>query len=320
MPKILYFDQKPAMSPSAAARLAGFQSVILPDDASEEMILSEIRDAKYVVSGLRPVSADHIEHAPLLRCILIPGAGYDHIDVASATKHDIYVANAPGANAIAVAEIAFGLMLAVTRCIPQTYMQVRAGQWRDDSIRAKIVGAELTGKTLGLIGLGNVGTKVAKMAKAFDMQVLCYTRRPTPEREKETGVKFVALDQLLMSADFVVVCAALTPETRGLIGAEQLRLMKKDAYFINCARGPIVDEAALYDALLNHHIAGAGLDVLTQEPPGPVHPFFDLPNVVVTPHLGSRTLEAIERVSHMIADEILRVESGQPPLHLVNMR
>lgn len=318
MSKILYVDQKPAMSKSAEARLVNFESKVLPDDASDEMLISEIRDAKYVVTGLRTISAEHIKEAPELRCILVPGAGYDHVDVSYANERGIYVANAPGANAIAVAEMAYGLMLAVARSIPQSYVEVHSGKWVDDSIRSKIEGAEITGKTIGLVGLGNIGSRVAKIAKGFDAQVLCYTRRPSPEREKKHGVKFVSIPELMQRSDFVVICAALTPSTKGLIGAEEIKLMKKDAYLINVARGPIVDYDALYEALVNRRIAGAGIDVLYVEPPGPTHPFFNLDNVIVTAHLGSRSRDAIERVSMMIADEILRVESGEEPLHLVN--
>lgn len=318
MPKILYLDRKPAMAEVAQAKLADFKSVVLEDDASEEVLLAEIRDAKYVVAGARQLLAKHMKEAHELRCVLIPGAGTEHVDVAYASERGIYVANAPGANAIAVAEIAFGLMLAVARSIPQSYVAVRSGKWVDDTIRQRIEGAELTGKVLGLIGLGNVGTRVARIAKGFDMQVLCYTRTPSAKREQEAGVRFVPLSEVMQKADFVVVCAALTPETRGLIGAEQIALMKKDAYLINVARGPIVDYAALYTALKERRIAGAGIDVLEKEPPGPEHPFFGLDNVVVTPHLGSRSKGAIERVSLMVAEEILRVESGQKPLHLVN--
>lgn len=316
--KILYLDQKPAMAPEAAARLQGLHSVVLPDDASEEQLLNEIQDAKYVVAGGRKVTAQHLQSAPLLRCVLVPGAGVDHVDVESATAHGIQVVNAPGANAIAVAEIALGLMLAVARSIPQTYAGVRAGGWVDDTIRAQVVGSELSEKTLGLVGLGNIGSRVARIAKGFEMKVLCYTRRPDPQRAVKAGVVFVSLEELLSNADFVVICAALTPSTRGLIGEKELSLMKKDAYLVNCARGPIVDEAALYSALRNGQLKGAGLDVLSVEPPGAHHPLFELPNVVVTPHLGSRTKGAIDRVSHMIADEILRMEAGEQPLNLVN--
>ena len=317
MNKILFVDEKPAMSKIAMDKLTAFSYVVLPDGVDEQVILDEISDAKYLVTGACHITAKHIKAAPKLKCILIPGAGTDHVDVQYANQHGIYVVNAPGANAVAVAEHAIALMLAIGRSIPQTYVKVRAGEWVDDGIRACVEGAELTGNILGLIGLSNIGTRVAKYSQGFNMQVLCYTRRPSTEREKEAGVKLVPLNELMQKADFVVVCAALTPETKGLIGKEEIALMKGEAYLINVARAQIVDYDALYEALRKKRIAGAGIDVLEKEPPGPKHPFFDLDNVVVTPHLGSRTKGAIDRVSLMIADEILRVEAGEEPIHWV---
>ena len=149
------------------------------------------------------------------------------------------------------------------------------------------------------------------------MRVLCCTRRPSPQRERKAGVKFVPINELMQEADFVVICAALTSQTKGLVGEEQIALMKKDAYLINVARAAIVDNTALYKALKDKAIAGAGLDVLEKEPPGETHPFFELDNVVITPHLGSRTKGAINRVSMMIADAILEVEAGKEPVHFV---
>lgn len=317
MAKILFVDERPAMSERAMDKLRDFSSVVLPDGVSAQTLFEEIRDAKYLVSGAYRITAEHIRAAQRLKCILIPGAGTEHVDVVYAHEQGIYVVNAPGANSIAVAEQAIALMLAVGRSIPQTYAGVRAGEWVDDGIRARVEGTELTSQTLGLIGLGNIGTRVAQYAKGFDMEVLCCTRRPSPERERTAGVKFVPINELMQEADFVVICAALTSETKGLVGEEQIALMKKDAYLINVARAAIVDNVALYKALKDKTIAGAGLDVLEKEPPGDKHPFFELDNVVVTPHLGSRTKGAIDRASMMIANEILRVEAGEKPIHWV---
>jgi D-3-phosphoglycerate dehydrogenase len=321
LPKILHLDEKPALTPSAKAKIAHFENVILPEDAPEEVVLQEIKDAKYVISGAREVGAKHFDAAPNLHAVVLPSAGYDYVDVAAATERGVYVINSPGANSNAVAEMAVGLMLAISRKIPQSYARVRAGEWVDENVRVKGLGDELTGKTMGLVGLGNIGSRVAKIAShGFNMEVLCYTRRPSPEREQKAGVKFVPINELMARADFVVICAALTDSTRGLIGKEQLALMKETAYLINAARGPIVDYDALYTVCVEKKIAGAAIDVMYVEPPGATHPFFELDNIIVTPHLGSRTRDANERVTNLVADEIVRMEAGEKPLNNVNLR
>jgi len=318
MTKILHLDQQPAFTQSAMEKITGFENRILLDDTSKELVLTEIRDAKYVVSGSKKVEEDHFKVASKLHAVVLPSAGYDYIDVESASRHGVYVINSLGANANAVAEMGIGLMLAVARNIPQSYHGVREGQWVDEEIRNKNLGWELTGKTMGLIGLGNIGALVATRAKGFSMQVLCYTKHPSQEREQKFGVQFVSLDELMKQSDFMVICAALNPETLRLIEKEQIDLMKENAFLINIARGKIVDYDALYQALVKNKIAGAGIDVLYTEPPGPKHPFFMLDNVIVTPHLGSRTRDANERVTNMVADEIVRMENGKKPLNAVN--
>ena len=318
MTNILHLDQQPAFTPSAMKKIAVFENRILPDNAPKEVVLEEIRDAKYIVSGSKIIEEEHFKVASKLHAVVLPSAGYDYIDVEAATKHGVYVINSPGANANAVAEMGIGLMLAAARNIPQSYTRVREGQWVDEEVRNRGLGWELTGKTMGLVGLGNIGARVATMAKGFSMEVLCYTKHPSQEREQKFGVKFVSLDDLIKQSDFVVICAALNPETLGMIGKEQIDLMKENAFLINIARGKIVDYDVLYQALSENKIAGAGIDVLYTEPPGPKHSFFTLDNVIVTPHLGSRTRDANERVTNMVADEIIRMENGEKPLNPVN--
>ena len=318
MSKILHLDQKPKLTSSAYKKIAKFENLILPENVSDEVILKEIRNAKYVISGARYCGIEYFKIASNLIAVVLPSAGYDYIDVEAATKNGIYVINAPRANSNAVAEISIGLMLAVARNISQSCQKVLKGQWVDEKIRNESGGFELTGKTLGVIGLGNIGSRIIELSRAFSMEAICYTRRPSQERECKLGVKFVSLDMLMKQADFVVICAALNPSTLGLVGEKQISLMKKTAFLINTARGKIVDYKALYKALSKKSIAGAGLDVLYSEPPGANHPFFKLDNVVITPHLGSRTREANERISHLVVDEILRLELGKRPLHPVN--
>jgi phosphoglycerate dehydrogenase-like enzyme len=318
MSKILHLDEQPALTPSAKLKIAGFENLILPDNAPDDVVLSEIQDAKYVISGSKQVGEEHFKEASKLHAVVLPSAGYDYIDTDAATRHGVYVVNSPGANSNAVAEMTIGLLLAVARNIPQSYTRVRAGDWIDEAVRNQGLGYELTGKTMGLVGLGHIGSRVAKIASGFSMKVLCFTKRPSPEREQECGVKFVSLNELMQQADFVAICAALNSDTLGLVGAEQIKQMKKNAFLVNTARGKIVDYDALYEALAEHRIAGAGIDVLYAEPPGPTHPFFELENVIVTPHLGSRTRDANERVTNLVADEILRMEAGEKPLNPVN--
>jgi len=316
--KVVLADRSPGLSTSALAKLSDMHLVQLEGSEPEELLLSEMRDAFAVVSGLRRISREVITSSPRLRLVAVPGAGFDHVDVAAATEYGVYVSNAPGANAVSVAELALGLMIAVARSFPQAYLAVKSGWWTDDSLRQKIGGVELTGKTAGIVGLGHVGRELAKRLKALGMDVICCTRHPSQEREQRTGVKLVTLEDLLRSSDFVVICCALTPETHRMIGQREFGLMKPGAYLVNVARGAIVDEVALEEALKNRTIAGAALDVLTVEPPGRDHPLFHLDNTVITSHLGSRTLDAIDRVSQIVVGELLRVWAGLPPIYLVN--
>ena len=318
MTKILHLDQQPAFTQLAMEKIADFENIILPDDAPKEVVLEEIKDAKYVISGSKRVEEEHFRVASELKAVVLPSAGYDYIDVESATKHDVYVVNSPGANANAVAEMGIGLMLAVARNISQSCACVKAGQWVNEEIRNRNMGFELSDKTIGLVGLGNIGARVATIAKGFSMKILCYTKHPSQERAWKYGVQFVYLDELMKKSDFVIICAALNPETLGLIGKEKIELMRQNSFLINIARGKIVDYDALYRAVLEKKIAGAGIDVLYTEPPGSEHPFFGLDNVIVTPHLGSRTRDANERITNMVADEIIRMENGHKPLNAVN--
>ena len=281
-------------------------------------LLKEVKDAHIIVSARRSIPSEVICGARQLKGIVVYGIGYEHIDVQAASRRGVYVANTPGVNAISVAELAFGLMICLVRNIPQSCVAAREGMWKDDSIRWKLQGQELYDKVLGIIGLGNVGTKIASRAKAFGMHILSYTRCPSKERAEKYGVKFVDLSTLLKQSDIVVICCAVTPETQGLIGQKELRLMKPTAYLINVARGALVKEDALYKALKAKKIAAAALDVLQQEPPGKSNPLFELDNVIITTHLSGRTDEASRRLQIAVAEEALRIAQGKRPINLVN--
>lgn len=243
------------------------------------------------------------------------GVGVDNIDVEAATRRGIVVVNAPEANTVSAAEHTLAMMLAVARRIPWAHHSL-AQERRWD--RRRFMGVQLSGKTLGLIGLGRIGTEVARRARAFGMSVVAYDPYVVPERAAQAGVEMVELDALLARADFISIHCPLTPKTRHLIDAERLSRVRPGAYLINCARGGIVDEAALAQALKEGRLAGAAVDVFEQEPPAD-SPLLGLPNVVVTPHLGASTREAQSGAALAVAEEVLRVLAGDLPRHAVNV-
>jgi D-3-phosphoglycerate dehydrogenase len=245
-------------------------------------------DGVIVRSGTR-ITAELLENPGRLRAVVRAGVGVDNIDVAAATRKGVVVMNTPRGNTFSTAEHTITLLMSLARLIPAADASVRAGKWE----RGKFVGAQLAGKTLGVVGLGNIGREVARRAIGLDMKVLGFDPFLAPERASQLGIESVSsIDQMLPGVDFLTVHTPLTAETRDLVGAAQLARMKKGARVINCARGGIINEEALVDALRSGHIAGAALDVFVQEPPPPEHPLLKLPNVVLTPHLGASTVEA----------------------------
>ncbi|MBI2756415.1 MAG: phosphoglycerate dehydrogenase [Chloroflexi bacterium] len=260
------------------------------------------------------VTADLLEHAPRLRVIGRAGAGVDTIDVQAATARGIVVVNAPGGNAIAAGEHALALMFALARRIAVADASMKRGEWQ----RAAFMGLELTGKTLGLVGLGRVGSEVARRGLGLEMKVLVFDPYVPDEHVRRLGCEPRELAALLGEADFVSLHTPLTDGTRGLMNAERLRLMKSTAYLVNCARGPLVDVAALVAALDAGQLAGAGIDVYEQEPSSPDDPLALHPKVVATPHLGASTVEAQTNVAVQVAEEVLAVLNGLPAQFAVN--
>src|SRR5690606_7593881 len=223
----------------------------------------------------------------------LAGVGLDNVDIPSATKAGVMVVNAPTSNIISAAELTCSHILSLARHVPAAHASLAAGQWK----RSSYTGTELFEKTLGVIGLGRIGALVAARMQAFDMKVVAYDPYVTSARAQQLGVELRTLDELVAESDFITIHMPKTPETTGMIGAEQFAAMKKSAYVVNVARGGLIDEEALREALVAGEIAGAGLDVFTSEPPaegGSAHALLDLPNVVVTPHLGASTEEAQE--------------------------
>jgi D-3-phosphoglycerate dehydrogenase len=245
-------------------------------------------DGVIVRSGTR-ITADLLENPGRLRAVVRAGVGVDNIDVAAATRRGIVVMNTPGGNTVSAAEHTITLIMALARHIPAADASLRQGKWE----RSKLVGTQLAGKTLGVIGLGRIGREVARRAAGLDMKVLGFDPFMAPDKAAQFGIESVAeLDQLLPRCDFLTVHTPLTDETRDLIGARALTLIKGGVRIINCARGGIINEEALAEALRSGQVAGAALDVFVHEPPPPDHPLLKFPNVVLTPHLGASTIEA----------------------------
>jgi len=268
-----------------------------------------------IVRSQTKVTKEVIEAGKRLKIIGRAGVGVDNIDVRAATQRGIVVANAPGGNTVSTAELALGMIFSAARKIPQAVSSVKTGKWE----RKKFIGTELRGKTLGIVGLGRIGFEVAKRARALEMNVVAFDPYIGRERAKEVGVKLVSLEELIRVADFITIHVPKTKDTEKMFSKEQFRLMKDGVYIINCARGGIVDEEALYEALINGKIAGAALDVYEREPPDPENPLIKLDNVVTTPHIGASTKEAQISVGLAIAEEMINVSKGLPVKNAVNL-
>jgi D-3-phosphoglycerate dehydrogenase len=252
--------------------------------------------------------------APRLAVVGVASVGTDRVDIAAATRSGVMVVNAPTGNTIAAAEHTMALMLALLRRIPDADASVRRGEWE----RGKYVGAELRHRTLGIIGLGKIGKAVARRAAAFEMRVMAHDPLLTADQATEHSAKLVGLAELLNRADVISVHVPLTAETRGLIGRGEIEAMKPGAVLLNVARGGLVDEAALADALRSGHLAGAAVDVFTAEPMAPDNPLRDAPNTILTPHLGASTAEAQDRVGIEMAEQLLLALGGVTPPYAIN--
>ncbi|MFQ6133030.1 MAG: phosphoglycerate dehydrogenase [Armatimonadota bacterium] len=286
-------------------RQAGEVEALTETLAEEELCAKVAPYHALVVRSATKVTGKVIEAARELRVIGRAGVGVDNIDVAAATERGIVVINSPEGNTIAAAEHALALLLSLSRNIAEASRSTKAGEWR----KADFMGTEVYQKSVGVIGVGKIGSLVAQRCKALGMRVLGYDPYLSAERARQLGIEKVELDELLAEADFVAVHAAKTPETMGLIGEQELAKMKPTARLVNCARGGIVDEQALYEALKAGTIAAAALDVFAEEPPGDI-PLFELPNFVATPHLGASTREAQAKVAVDVAEQIVEVLGG----------
>jgi D-3-phosphoglycerate dehydrogenase len=270
-------------------------------------------DALLVRSQTKVTSAI-IEAGKKLKAIGRAGVGVDNIDLAAATNAGVVVVNAPDGNTISTAEHTFAMIMALARRIPPAYKKLVEGEWD----RKSFTGVELNKKVLGIVGLGRIGAEVAKRAKAFNMTVIAYDPFLTKERADKLGVKFGTLEDVIVEADFITVHTPLTKETKYIINTKQFEKMKDGVRIINCARGGIINEKALYEALVSGKVAGAALDVFEQEPPVD-NPLLKLPQVIVTPHLGASTVEAQENVAVDVSEEILHILHDEPFKNAVNL-
>jgi len=277
----------------------------------EETLLTLVSEAAGMITALESVTARVLAAAPRLRVICATGVGYDHIDVEAATARGVIVCTSAGSNHQSVAELTLGLMVAVARQIAHGDRVLRHGGWEP------LVGPELWGKTLGIVGLGRIGKAVALLARAFGMRVIATDIVLDHTFGSVHHVEYVPLPKLLRLADVVSLHCPLTPATRGLMNERTFRLMKPTAYLINTARGPVIDEPALVQAILARRIAGAALDVFPDEPHIDAR-LREAPNVVLTPHIGGSANEALERMMELALLNITQVLEGAPPISRVN--
>lgn len=298
MPKVLISDK---MDPKAAQifRERGVEVDEITGKTPDELKAIIGQYDGLAIRSSTKVTKDILEHATNLKVIGRAGIGVDNVDIPAASAQGVVVMNTPFGNSITTAEHAIALMFALARQLPEADASTQAGKWEKN----RFMGVELTGKTLGLIGAGNIGSIVADRAIGLRMRVIAYDPFLTPERALEMGVEKMTLDDLLLRADFITLHTPLTDQTRNILSRENLAKTKKGVRIINCARGGLIDEAALKDGLDSGHIGGAALDVFVQEP-AKEHPLFGTPNFVATPHLGASTTEAQVNVAIQVAEQL----------------
>ena len=268
-----------------------------------EQLKNELPHADAVIAGLEDYDRELIESAKNLKVISRYGVGYDRVDLKAAADCGVRVTITPGANGDSVADLAVSLMLCCARNIIVMDNGIKGGN------QVRPSGVELWGKTLGVVGAGRIGKGVAKRCTGFNMRILCYDQYEDLAFQKECGAQYVDFETLIREADFITIHSPLTPETKNMFGAEQFKIMKKDAILVNTARGGIVDEEALYEALKNGEIRGAALDATVDEPPCD-SPLCSLPNCILTPHAGAATKEAVSRMGLMAAQNAVDVLTG----------
>lgn len=303
------------LSPATIAALGPDFEIRQTDGADRSQLLAAIADVDAIlVRSATQVDAEAIAAAKNLKIIARAGVGLDNVDIKAATQAGVMVVNAPTSNIISAAELTVGHIVSLARRIPAANASLKAGAWK----RSSYTGVELFEKKAGIIGLGRIGALVAARLQGFGMEILAYDPYITPARAQQLGVTLVELDELLAQSDFVTIHMPKTPETIGMLGKDAFAKMKNSAYVINVARGGLVDQDALYTALKNEEIAGAGIDVFVQEPSTDL-PFFEFENVTVTPHLGASTDEAQEKAGVSVAKSVRLALAGELVPDAVNV-
>ncbi len=313
-PKVLVSDK---LSPDGVEvfKKAGVAVDYLPEITQQELREQIGAYSGWVIRSRSRATADIIERAAQLRVIGRAGVGVDNVDTGAATRRGIIVMNTPGGNTISTAEHTISMLLSLARKIPQAHASMAEGKWDKKSF----MGSEICGKTLGVFGLGRIGQEVVRRMKSFDMTILGYDPFLSSERMRQLGVEAGGVDEICERADFLTFHTPLSPETKDLINAERLAKMKKTARLVNCARGGIINEDALLKALQEKRIAGAALDVFTAEPLPDDHPFRELDNIVLSPHIAASTVEAQENVAIQVAEQVLDVLRGGPVRNALNV-
>ncbi len=278
--------------------------------------LNDSPSVRIIVSEYIPINASVLERAPGLKAVISYGAGYDHIDLGFLSQRGVQVCNCQGENAQAVAELTFGILLCLLRRIHRSDRWVREGEWpkAGRALPEWITGRELYGKTLGIIGLGQIGSRVAKIANGFEMKILSYD----PFIQPKPHIKSSSLEEVLSGADILTLHIPLTPKTEKMIDARALAAMKPKVILVNTSRGRVIDEQALLEALKDGRIKGAALDVFSSEPISGEHPLARMENVVLSPHMGAMTQEAGERLSDAVARQVRDILEGRRPECLIN--
>lgn len=303
------------LSPATIEALGPDFDVRVVDGTDRPALLEAVHSASAIlVRSATQVDAEVLAAAPNLKVIARAGVGLDNVDIKAATAAGVMVVNAPTSNIISAAELTCGHILSLARHIPAAHAALAEGKWK----RSAYTGTELFEKTIGIIGLGRIGALIAERMKAFGTKVVAYDPYVTSARAQQLGVQLLSLDELIETSDFITIHMPKTPETTGMIGTAQLKAMKPTAYVINVARGGLIDEEALYEALTNNVIAGAGLDVFVSEPPTG-SPLLGLPNVITTPHLGASTDEAQEKAGISVAKSVRLALSGELVPDAVNV-
>ncbi len=311
----------PPQDKSGEAILEREVDLVRISNPDRETLLRAVKGVHGIIARGTKVTAELLAQADVLEVVATPSAGYDHIDIDACSERGIPVVNNAGLNAVSVAEHTIGLMVGLAKAIPLTDHLLRREGWKSRIPYSwEQIGFEIDGRTIGIVGVGNVGSRLAQRVRAaFNMTVLGYDPYVSREKMQEYGAtKVEHLDDMLPQVDFLSIHAPHTKETHHIIGAPQLAKMKRTAYLINCARGPLVDEQALVDALRTKAIAGAALDVFEPEPSADDNPLYQMANVIVTPHLAGVTAQATKRMAIGAAEQTLQVLRGERPPRLVN--